>query len=136
MSASASGPHPPPADGGTETEFYESHGPGKGIYATIDEDGFVEVKINTEGTGVRGIWGMWPTGTNLDKVNELTAQGVPLGAGGNPDLDGPSGEGFRLREVRHPRRTHRHPGGLHEDRRPIRQGAGFLLIGRGDEGCR
>jgi hypothetical protein len=95
MSVSSSGPHPPPANGGATTEYYESLGPGKGIYATISEDGFVEFKINTEGTGVRGtdlfnrmmqafggrvrgIWGMWPTGTNLNTVNELTAQGVPL----------------------------------------------------------
>jgi hypothetical protein len=95
MSVSDSGPHPPPADGGVETEYYESLGPGKGIYATIDEDGFVEFKINTKGTGVRGtdlfnrmmrafggrvrgIWGMWAAGTNLEKVNELTAQSIPL----------------------------------------------------------
>ena len=30
------------------------------------------------GERVRGIWGMWPTGTNLNTVNELTAQGIPL----------------------------------------------------------
>jgi hypothetical protein len=95
MSVSDSGPHPPPADGGAEAEYYESLGPGKGIYATIGEDGFVEFKIHTEGTDVRGtdlfnrmmrafggrvrgIWGMWPTGTNFDQVNELTAQGIPL----------------------------------------------------------
>ncbi len=95
MSVSDPGPHPPPESGGAETEYYESLGPGKGIYATIGEDGFVEFKINTEGTGVRGtdlfhrmmrafggrvrgIWGMCPKGTNLDKVNELTAEGIPL----------------------------------------------------------
>jgi hypothetical protein len=95
MSMSHVGPDPPPASGGAETEYYESLGPGKGIYATIGEDGFVEFKINTKGTGVRGtelfqrmrqafggrvrgIWGMWPRGTNLDQVNELTAQGLPL----------------------------------------------------------
>jgi hypothetical protein len=83
MSVSHSGSHPPPANGGVETEYDESLGPGKGIYATIGEDGFVEFKINTAGTGVRGtdlfhrmmrafggrvrgIWGMWSTGTNLD----------------------------------------------------------------------
>ena len=95
MSVNHPGLPPPPANGGDETEYYESLGPGKGIYATISEDGFIEFKINTEGTGVRGtdlfnrmmrafegrvrgIWGMWPTGTNLEKVNELTIQGIPL----------------------------------------------------------
>jgi hypothetical protein len=95
MSVSQSGPHPSPANGGAETEYYESLGPGKGIYATISEDGLIEFKINTEGTGVRGtdlfnrmmqafegrvrgIWGMWPKGTNLNTVNELTAQGIHL----------------------------------------------------------
>ena len=92
---SPTGPPPLPETGGVEDEYYESLGPGKGIYATIDEDGFVEFKINTEGTGVRGtevfqrmmrafgdrvrgVWGMWPTGINLETVNELTAQGLPL----------------------------------------------------------
>lgn len=95
MSVSQSGPDPPQASGGAETEYYESLGPGKGIYGTISEDGFVEFKINTEGTGVRGtdlfnrmmmvfegrvrgIWGMWPKGTNLNTVNELTAHGIAL----------------------------------------------------------
>jgi hypothetical protein len=54
MSVSDPGPHPPPESGGAEAEYYESLGPGKGIYATIGEDGFVEFKINTEGTGVWG----------------------------------------------------------------------------------
>lgn len=95
MSVSHPGSHPSPANGGAETEYYESLGPGKGIYATIGEDGFVEFKINTEGTGVRGtdlfnrmmqafggrvrgIRGMWPGGSNLKMVNELTAQGLSL----------------------------------------------------------
>jgi hypothetical protein len=26
----------------------------------------------------KGVWGKWVSGTNLEKVNELTAQGVPL----------------------------------------------------------
>jgi hypothetical protein len=95
MPMGQAGPDPPPASGGAETEYDESLGPGKGIFATIGEDGFVEFKIHTKGTGVRGtelfrrmmqafggrvrgIWGMWPSGTNLDKVNELTAQGIPL----------------------------------------------------------
>jgi hypothetical protein len=80
---------------GSEDEYDENLGPGKGIYATIDENGMVEFKINTEGmktrgtdlfkkmmehfgSRVEGVWGMWPTGTNLIKVNELTAQGMPL----------------------------------------------------------
>jgi hypothetical protein len=80
---------------GSEDEYDKNLGPGKGIYATIDENGMVEFKINTEGKNTRGtdlfkrmmqyfggrvagIWGMWPTGTNRIKVNELTAQGMPL----------------------------------------------------------
>jgi hypothetical protein len=80
---------------GSEDEYYESLGPGKGIYATIDRDGMIEFKINTEGAHIRGtdlfnkimqhfedrvagVWGMWPTGANLNRVNELTAQGIPL----------------------------------------------------------
>jgi hypothetical protein len=54
MSMSHAEPDPPPANVGAETEYYESLGPGKGIYATLGEDGFVEFKINTTGTGVRG----------------------------------------------------------------------------------
>ena len=67
----------------------------KGIIARLDEEGLVDFKINTEGSGVRGtdvfkrmmqhfgdkpngVWGKWVRGTNLDKVNQLTAQGVPL----------------------------------------------------------
>jgi hypothetical protein len=80
---------------GFEDEYYENLGPGKGIFATIDENGMIEFKINSKGTNIRGtdllkrmmqhfgdrvngLWGMWPIGTNLDKVNELTAQGIPL----------------------------------------------------------
>ena len=86
---------PIPADTEAEREYYVDLGPGRGIYGTIDEDGMVAFKINTESTGVRGtdlfngmmqhfgdkvqgVWGMWPKGTNLNKVNELTVQGVPL----------------------------------------------------------
>jgi hypothetical protein len=30
------------------------------------------------GSNVRGIWGKWVSGANLDTVNRLTAQGLPL----------------------------------------------------------
>jgi hypothetical protein len=67
----------------------------KGILANLDQEGLVEFKINTEGSGVRGtdlfrqmmqhfgdnakgVWGKWVSGTNLNTVNELTAQGIPL----------------------------------------------------------
>jgi hypothetical protein len=147
MSESLSGPHPRPADAGVEDEYFESLGPGKGIYATIGEDGFVEFKINTEGTGVRGtdlfnrmmrafggrvrgIWGMWPRGTNLDRVNELTALGVPLTEAVTRTWTAHRARDFGFaRAVIHGEP----PGGLHESRRPIRQGVGSLMIGRGDE---
>jgi hypothetical protein len=67
----------------------------KGILASLDEDGFIEFKINVEGSGyrgtdlfkrmmehfgsnVRGIWGKWVSGDNLETVNRLTARGLPL----------------------------------------------------------
>lgn len=67
----------------------------KGIIAHLDENGLVEFKANTIGCGVRGrdlfnkmmqyfgqnangLWGKWVSGTNLNTVNELTSQGVPL----------------------------------------------------------
>jgi hypothetical protein len=67
----------------------------KGILASLDKDGFVEFKINTRGSGhrgttlfqrmmehfgdnVRGIWGKWVSGDNLETVNRLTAQGLSL----------------------------------------------------------
>ena len=67
----------------------------KGILASLDDEGFVEFKINVQGSGlrgtdlfkrmmehfgtnVRGIWGKWVKGTNLEIVNRLTAQGLPL----------------------------------------------------------
>ena len=69
--------------------------PNKGIIANLDKNGHVEFKINTEGSGIRGtdlfkqmmehfgsnakgVKGKWVSGTNLDKVNELTAKGVPI----------------------------------------------------------
>jgi hypothetical protein len=86
---------PVPAITEAEGEYYVNLGLGRGIYGAIDEDGMLAFKINTEDTGVRGtdlfdrmmqhfgdkvqgVWGMWPKGTNLDKVNELTAQGITL----------------------------------------------------------
>jgi hypothetical protein len=67
----------------------------KGILASLDQDGFVEFKINTQGSSVRGtdlfhrmmhhfgdnvlgVWGKWVSGTNLETVNQLTAQDVVL----------------------------------------------------------
>ena len=71
-------------DADSRDEYNEDLGPGKGIFATIDGDGMIEFKINIQGTSIRGtdlfrrmmryfgdrvegIWGMWPTGTELLK---------------------------------------------------------------------
>ena len=69
---------------------------GKGILGYLAEDGTVAFAIQAgEGSPIRGtelfdnmmlyfgseakaIRGVWRSGTNLDKVNELTAQGMPL----------------------------------------------------------
>lgn len=69
---------------------------GKGILGYLDENGTVTFAIEAgEGSPIRGtelfdnmmlyfgdeakaIRGVWRAGTNLDKVNELTAQGMPL----------------------------------------------------------
>jgi hypothetical protein len=65
----------------------------KGILASLDRDDFVEFKVNAQGSGfrgtdlfkrmmeyfgdnVRGIWGKWVSGTNLEIVNQLTSQGL------------------------------------------------------------
>ena len=67
----------------------------KRIIGNLDEEGLVDFKINTEGSGVsgtdvfrqmmqhfgdkpNGVWGKWVRGTNLDRVNQLTAQGIAL----------------------------------------------------------
>jgi len=87
----------PPALSGSTADFemWASPGSNKGIIANLDKNGIVEFKINTQGTAVRGtdlfrqmmshfgdhakgVWGKWVRGTNLDKVNELTARGVSL----------------------------------------------------------
>ncbi|MHB1425226.1 MAG: hypothetical protein ACYC3I_18810 [Gemmataceae bacterium] len=69
---------------------------GKGIVGYLDEKGTVTFAIEAgEGSPIRGtelfdnmmrawgedataIRGVWRAGTNLEKVNELTAQGMPL----------------------------------------------------------
>ncbi len=69
---------------------------GKGILGYLDENGTVTFAIEAgQGSPIRGtelfdnmmrffgadakaIRGVWRSGTNLDKVNELTAQGMPL----------------------------------------------------------
>lgn len=69
---------------------------GKGIVGYLDENGTVTFAIVAgEGSPIRGtelfnnmmryfgddakaIRGVWRAGTNLDKVNELTAKGIPL----------------------------------------------------------
>lgn len=78
-----------------------SLGSGKGILAELDDAGIVNFKINTSGTttpghslfsqmmshfgsqvkGIRGTWVSPAKGAankNLGRVNELTAQGMPL----------------------------------------------------------
>lgn len=68
----------------------------KGILGSLDEDGVVTFAIEAGelssvrgtdmfnrmmehfGKDVRAIHGMWIKGTNIDKVNELTAQGMPI----------------------------------------------------------
>jgi hypothetical protein len=87
-------PAPNPKTGSTG-DFENFVTPNKGIIGNLDGNGYVEFKINTEGSGVRGtdlfkqmiehfgcnakgIWGKWRKGTNLDKVNELTRSGVSL----------------------------------------------------------
>jgi hypothetical protein len=73
--------------------------PGGGITGDLDKEGFVEYAIKAKGTGVRGtdlfnrmmayfgknakgIWGKWVASaeesSNLEKVNELTANGVQI----------------------------------------------------------
>ena len=90
---------PTPASGklitGSTADFSRFPLENKGILGNLDKDGIVEFKINTEGSGIRGtdlfkqmmehfgghakgVKGKWVSGTNLDKVNELTANGVPL----------------------------------------------------------
>ena len=69
---------------------------GKGILGSLDDNGVVTFAIEagetssiprTEmfnrmmahfGSGVRAIRGMWVKGTNIEKVNELTAAGLPI----------------------------------------------------------
>ncbi len=80
---------------GSTADFEWFVQPNKGILANLDDDGLVEFKVNTEGSGfrgtdlfnkmmdhfgnrARGVWGKWVKGTNLDEVNRLTAQGLPL----------------------------------------------------------
>jgi hypothetical protein len=88
---------------GSEDEYYESLGPGKGIYATIDRDGMIEFKINTEGAHIRGtdlfnkimqhfedrvagVWGMWRTwSANRARAfgfNKAFVIGEPVGTPG------------------------------------------------------
>jgi hypothetical protein len=78
-----------------EEVVYDTHGNPKGIIGELYRNGEVQFKINTVDTGVRGtdlfkrmmvsfgdkvksIRGVWPSGANKDRVNDLVRQGASL----------------------------------------------------------
>ena len=74
---------------------------------------------------------MWPVGTNLDKVNELTAQSLPL-----PEAVTRTWTAHRARDFGFGKAiVHEEPigvpGGLHQGRRSICQGTESVMMGRG-----
>jgi hypothetical protein len=90
-------PGPMVIEGAAAREFSLLLGNGKGILATLSESGIVQMAIeagidsslsgtqlfsrmmNYFGDSVKGINGYWAYGTNLAKVNQLTAAGMLLG---------------------------------------------------------
>jgi hypothetical protein len=78
-----------------EEVVYDTRGNAKGIIGELYRNGEVQFKIDTVDTGVRGtdlfkrmmasfgdkvksIRGVWPSGANKDKVNDLVRRGVSL----------------------------------------------------------